>query len=320
MSTSPPSTEIFVGIDVSKTRLDLYNSLNEESWSSTNNPAGVAEVVARLYLLRPTLIVFESTGGLEMNLLAELLKVQLPAARVHPGRAREFARSKGLLAKTDRIDARMLAQFAQAIRPQVTQLPSEKHQQLNALSCRRRQVVDIIVAEQNHLDSAHLSVRKLIEDHLDYLQTELTELERQIAELIEQTAEFFELERILRSAKGVGPILSAKLISALPELGKLNGKQIAALVGVAPYNDDSGFRRKRRRIKGGRADIRQVLYMATISAIRSNPSIKPFYQRLREKGKETKVAIVACMRKLLVMLNAMVRDRCPFKEPVSAAA
>jgi transposase len=319
MSTSSPSTDTFIGIDVSKARLDLYSSANDDSWSANNNQSGVAEVVARLHLLRPTLIVIESTGGLEMHLLTELLKAQLPAARVHPGRTREFARSKGLLAKTDKIDARLLAHFAQAIRPPVTQLPSETQQLLNALSCRRKQVLDIIVAEQNHLSSAHVSVRKSIEDLIVHLQQELEELERQIAQLIEQTPEFVELDKILRSAKGVGPVLSAKLLSALPELGKLSRKKIAALVGVAPYNDDSGYRRKKRRIKGGRADIRQVLYMATISAIRSNPSIKPFYEHLRKQGKPTKVAIVACMRKLLVILNAMARDRCPFRELLSAA-
>jgi len=257
-------------------------------------------------------IVIESTGGLEVPLMVELAAAELPFALVHPGRVRDFARSMGLLAKTDKLDARLLAQFGEAIRPPLTQLPSPEVQELNGLMVRRRQVLDLIVDEQNHLASTRLSLCPRIQVHLDWLQTELDDLDRAIEALIECIPAFKEKEAILRSAKGVGPVLSAKLLSGLPELGQLNRKKIAALVGVAPFNDDSGYRRGKRRIKGGRADIRQVLYMATVAAVRFNPAIRHFYQHLLSQGKLKMVAIVACMRKFLTILNAMIRDMRPF--------
>ena len=302
----------YVGVDVSKAQLDVAVGPVGAFWSAANDAIGIGRTVERLQELQPALIVIESTGGLEVPLMVELAAAELPFALVHPGRVRDFARSMGLLAKTDKLDARLLAQFGEAIRPPLTQLPGPEVQELNGLMVRRRQVLDLIVDEQNHLASTRLSLRPRIQVHLDWLQTELDDLDRAIEALIECIPAFKEKEAILRSAKGVGPVLSAKLLSGLPELGQLNRKQIAALVGVAPFNNDSGYRRGKRRIKGGRADIRQVLYMATVAAVRFNPAIRHFYQHLLSQGKLKMVAIVACMRKFLTILNAMIRDMRPF--------
>jgi transposase len=305
----------YVGVDVSKAQLDVAVGQAGAFWSAGNDAMGIARTVERLQALQPALIVIESTGGLEVPLMVELASAQLPFALVHPGRVRDFARSLGLLAKTDKLDAHLLAHFGEAIRPPVTQLPSQEVQQLNGLMVRRRQVLDLIVDEQNHLASTQLALRPRIQEHLDWLRDELHALDRAIDTLIKCIPAFKEKKAILRSAKGVGPVLSAKLLSGLPELGQLNRKKIAALVGVAPFNDDSGYRRGKRRIKGGRADIRQVLYMATVAATRFNPAIRSFYQHLLSQGKLKMVAIVACMRKFLTILNAMIRDMRPFAYP-----
>jgi transposase len=305
----------FVGIDIGKARLDVAIGKSGEEWAADNDPTGIQKTVARLTQLRPTLIVIESTGGLEVPLMLELSKAGLPFALVHPGRVRNFARSLGLLAKTDKLDARLLAHFAEAIRPPVTSLPSEAEQRLNALVVRRKQLLDILVAEKNHLLSTPLSQRDSVEEHLAWLEDKLAQLDQEIDDQIEHNLEFQQKAAVLRSAKGVGPVLSAKLLSGLPELGKLDRKEIAALVGVAPFNDDSGRRKGKRRIKGGRADVRAVLYMATVAAVRFNSVIKQFYDRLLSHGKLRKVALVACMRKFLTILNAMVRDMRPFGYP-----
>lgn len=308
MNNSSP----YVGIDISKAQLDVAIGQDGAEWSAGNNEVGIGRTVEHLQKIQPVLIVIESTGGLEIPLIVELAAAQLPVALVHPGRVRDFARSLGRLAKTDKLDAHLLAHFGEAIKPPVTHLPSQEVQELNALMVRRRQVSDLIVDEQNHLASTRLSLRSRIEEHLDWLQDELDKLDREIEEQIQRIPEFQKKEAILRSAKGVGPVLSAKLLSGLPELGQLNRKKIAALVGVAPFNDDSGRRRGKRRIKGGRADVRKVLYMATVAASRFNPVIRPFYQHLLIQGKLKKVALVACMRKFLTILNAMIRDMRPF--------
>jgi len=310
MNSSSPS--MYVGIDVSKAQLDVAVGQDGAEWNAGNDGQGIAGTVERLRKLQPVLIVVESTGGLELPLVVELSAAQLPVALVHPGRVRDFARSLGQLAKTDQLDARLLARFGEGVKPSVTKLPSQEVQELNALMLRRRQVLDLIVDEQNHLASTRLSLRPRVEEHLDWLREEQENLDQEIEALIQRIPAFQEKQAILKSAKGVGPVLSAKLISALPELGQLNRKKVAALVGVAPFNDDSGRRRGKRRIKGGRADVRQVLYMATVAAVRSNPVIRPFYQRLVSQGKLKKVAIVACMRKFLTILNAMLRDMRPF--------
>ncbi len=306
------SHSLYVGIDVSKAQLDVAVGQDGADWSASHDPVGIGRTVLRLQELQPACIVVESTGGLEVPLIVELSAAQLPVALVHPGRVRDFARSLGQLAKTDKLDAHLLAHFGEAIQPLLTQLPSQAVQELNGLMLRRRQVLDLITAEQNHLASMRLSLRQRIEEHLDWLGEELSNLDRAIEALVQHIPEFQAKRTVLRTAKGVGPVLTAKLLSGLPELGQMNRKKIAALVGVAPFNDDSGRRRGKRKIKGGRADIRKVLYMATIAAVRFNPAIRPFYQHLLNQGKLKKVAIVACMRKFLTILNAMIRDMRPF--------
>lgn len=305
-------SKVYVGIDVSKSQLDVAIGKDGEYWQAGNDRIGIQRTIARLKIIQPTLIVVESTGGLETALITELFAAGLPFALVHPGRVRDFARSIGLLAKTDKLDARLLAHFGEAIKPPVTRLPGEAEQYLNALMLRRRQLLDMLVDENNHLASTRLSLRPKVEAHIAWLQAELADLDQQIEDQIQQIPHFREKETILRSAKGVGPVLCAKLLSGLPELGQLNRKKIAALVGVAPFNDDSGRKRGKRRIQGGREDVRHVLYMATLAAARSNPVIKPFYQHLLKQGKLKKVALVACMRKFLTILNAMIRDMRPF--------
>lgn len=308
------NTEHFVGIDVSKRTLDVsIGHEGTEQWTARNDDKGIRRIVECMQALDPTLIVVESTGGLEMALVVELYAVGLPISIVHPGRVREFAKSIGLLAKTDKIDARVLARYAEAAKPEPTQLPTEAEQLLSALMTRRRQVIDMLTAEKNRLSSARSSVQERIEVHILWLKEELTALNREIDDFIQQTPEFKDKHDLMIDVKGVGPVTCAILLSDLPELGRLNRKKIAALVGVAPFNNDSGPRRRKRRIKGGRAHVRKVLYMATIASLRSNPVIQEFYKRLVDRGKEKKVAIVACMRKLLTILNAMIRDMQPWR-------
>lgn len=303
---------VYVGIDVSKCQLDVAIGKDGQCWQAANDQVGIQLTIQRLSVFQPAGIIIESTGGLETALITELFTAGLPFSLVHPGRVRDFARSIGLLAKTDKLDSHLLAHFGEAIKPPASQLPGEAEQFLNALLVRRRQLLDILVDEKNHLTSTRLALRPMIETHIAWLEAELADLNRQIDDQIRKVPHFQEKEAILRSAKGVGPVLCAKLLSALPELGLLDRKKIAALVGVAPFNNDSGRRRGKRRIKGGRADVRHVLYMAAVTAARSNPVIKSFYQRLLNHGKLKKVALVACMRKFLTILNAMIRDMRPF--------
>jgi transposase len=310
---SNPSEERFVGIDVSKTQLDIAVGQTGETWSAGNTDEGIAKTVERLKQLGTRLVVVESTGGLERKLLREMHLAGVAFALVNPHRVREFAKSLGLLAKTDKIDARLLARFAEAIRPAPTCLPSQEEQLLSALIARRSQLIDFRTAELNRLVSAHTSVQASIELLLNQLGEQISQLDRQVEQLISQNDDFTDKDEILRSTPGIGPVSSAILIADLPELGRLDRKKIAALVGVAPFNDDSGYRRGKRRTKGGRAAIRKVLYMATISASRYNPKIKSFYEQLLKRGKLKKVALVACMRKLLTILNAMLRSRTPWR-------
>jgi len=305
----------YVGIDVSKARLDIFVSGVKQSWSSGNDEDNIQRLIEKLKPLSPALIVIESTGGLERGALVALYAAGLPVALVNPGRVREFAKSTGLLAKTDQLDAQLLARFGEVIKPSKTQLPSEEEMALSDLMSRRRQVIDMLTAEKNRLGTVRITARTRIEKHITWLADELKEIDGEIDTFIQQSSSFKAKEEILRSAPGVGPVTTAIMLSDLPELGSLDRKEVASLVGVAPFNNDSGGRRGRRRIKGGRETVRHVLYMASISAIRCNPTIKPFYEHLVKCGKEKKVAIVACMRKLLTILNAMVRDRKPFASP-----
>ena len=298
----------YVGIDASKASLEVGVRPTGESWSAANTPEGIARVIQRLVSLHPTLIVVESTGGLERPLLGELCFAHLAVALVNPGRVRDFAKSTGELAKTDKLDAGVLAHFAEAVKPAVVALPSEQEQLLSALMTRRRQLVEMLTAEKNHLLSTPSKARRWVERNITSLQQQLDELNREIDEFIQHDPAFRDKEQILRSAPGVGPITAAILLSDLPELGKLDRKKIAALVGVAPFNRDSGPRSGKRQVKGGRGAVRAVLYMATVCAVRFNPVLKAFYSRLLDHGKLKKVALVACMRKLLTFLNAMIRD------------
>jgi transposase len=306
------STSLSVGIDVSKEWLDVAVGAQEQPWRVANSAEGIADLVVRLQPLGPELIVLESTGGLEGMVLAELHAAGLPVARVNPGRVREFAKATGRLAKTDRLDARTLAQYAQAIHPDPVHLPSEDEQYLAALVSRRRQLLDMRVAEKNRLPTTPKRLQARVRKHLDWLKAEIHALEQEIDEFIRRTPLWREKDELLKSVPGIGEITACTLLAELPELGQLNRKQIAALVDVAPFNRDSGRFQGKRQIRGGRSSVRTPLYMATLAATRFNPVIHSFYHHLLAQGKEKKVALVACMRKLLTILNAILRHRQPW--------
>jgi transposase len=308
----------FIGIDVSKQRLDIGVGAAGEFWQAGNDAAGIESILQRLPGLQPALVVVESTGGLEWPLVSELAARRVPVALVNPGRVREFAKSLGLLAKTDKLDAHLLARFGEAAQLTPTVLPDEAVQKLSCLMARRRQLLEMLIMEKNHLLSTRLRLRSQVQEHITWLQEQIDQLTEQIQQDLQDTPGFRDKDHLLRSAKGVGPITSMILLSDLPELGQLDRKKIAALVGVAPFNDDSGYRRGQRRIKGGRASVRQVLYMAAVAAARFNPTIRVFYQRLLASGKKKKVVLVACMHKLLTILNAMIRDMQPWRDPITS--
>jgi transposase len=307
-----PQPQCFVGIDVSNDQLEVHVRPTSDAMTSAYDEAGLSELVARLNELRPTLIVLEGTGGLESRLVAVLGARGLPVVVVNPRQVRDFARATGELAKTDRIDATVLSLFAERIRPPVRPLPDEAARDFEAILTRRRQLVDMLSAERNRLTRARASVRKQIQKHIQWLERQLTDIDRDLDKTIAASPLWQARENLLRSTPGVGSVLSRTLIGFLPELGVLNRKQIAKLVGVAPLADDSGKRRGQRHIWGGRTEVRAVLYMATLVATRHNPVIRSHYQRLLANGKARKLALTACMRKLLVILNAMVRSNQPW--------
>jgi transposase len=304
----------FVGVDVSKGGLDVAVRPSGESTSFSNDELGIKPLVNRLAEIQPTLIVLEATGGIERQLVGALVSAELPVVVVNPRQVRDFAKASGQLAKTDAIDAMVLARFAEAIRPTVRPLPDESLLELRALIARRRQLTEMIVAESNRLTAASKSVRKRINTHIRWLEAELGRADKDLDQSIRQTPIWKENEDLLRSAPGIGPVISRTLVAELPELGQLNRKQIAALVGIAPFNRDSGTLRGRRTIWGGRATVRGALYMAALVASRRNAVIRDFYKRLRNAGKPPKVALVACMRKLLTILNAMIKHRTRWSE------
>jgi len=259
------------------------------------------------------LIVLEPTGGFEMLVVAELTQAGLPAVVVNAKRIRDFARAIGRLAKTDKLDAKVLAHFAAAVRPPLRTLRNEEEEQLTALLTRRRQVLDMLTVEKNRLGTVRAKMRADLEAHIQWLSNSLKDLDKQMKEFVQGTPIWKEKDTLLQSVPGVGPVTSATLLGMLPELGKLNRQQIAALVGVAPVNKDSGKKQGKRKVYGGRADVRSILYMATLSAKKFNPIIRKFYERLIQHGKEKKVALTACMRKLLVILNAIRHSQRPWQ-------
>ena len=300
---------IFVGIDVSKAQLDVAVHGQASGWQNDNTEAGITELVNRLNSLQPTLIVLEATGGFERLLVAELAAAKLPVVVTNPRQVRNFARSTGKLAKTDKLDAQMLAHFAVALRPEPRPLPSEQEEQLTALLTRRRQIVDMLTVEKNRVHTVRATMRANIEEHLAWLNEKLAKLDADIDQFVQGSALWQAKATLLKSVPGIGRVTASTLLAMLPELGALNRQEIAALVGVAPVNKDSGRKQGKRRIFGGRAAVRSVLYMAALSAKKHNPTIKKFYEHLLERGKEKKVALIACMRKLLVILNAMLRTK-----------
>lgn len=309
-------TPIFIGVDVSKARLDIAVRPSGESESVTNDKAGIEALVKRLEKLQPALIVLEATGGVERQLTRALAGAQLPVVVINPRQVRDFAKATGQLAKTDRIDALVLARFGEAVRPALRPLPDEVTVELRSLIARRRQITEMIVAERNRLSAASKSVRKRIDAHIRWLEAELGRADNDLDQSIRQSPIWQENQDLLRTVPGIGPVISRTLLAELPELGELNRKQIAALVGIAPLNRDSGTLRGRRAIWGGRASVRAVLYMAALVASRRNAVIRAFYKRLRDGGKAPKVALVACMRKLLTILNAMIKHKSRWSENI----
>ena len=305
--------EIFVGIDVSKAWLDIAEHEGPEAFRESNNEAGIADLVKRLRKWKPALVVLEPTGGFEMLVVAELSRAGLPVVVVNAKRVRDFAKATGRLAKTDKLDAKVLAHFAAAVRPAVQTMKSAEEEQLTALLTRRRQVLEMLTVEKNRLVTVRAKMRIDLELHIQWLSNNLKELDKEIEDFVKGSPAWKEKDALLQSVPGVGPVTSATMLGMLPELGQLNRQQIAALVGVAPLNKDSGKKQGRRRVYGGRADVRNVLYMAALAASKFNPVIRNFYERLIQQGKEKKVALTACMRKLLVILNAMMHSNQPWR-------
>lgn len=313
------SNNRFVGIDVSRASLDGFVRPSGETWTAPNTPEGHALLATKLAELEPTLVVLEATGGVQRPVVRALGQAGVPVAVVNPRQVRDFARAVGRLAKTDILDAEILAWFGEAVRPDPQPTPDETMQHLADLVSRRRQLVEMAAAEKNRLGTATPEIRPGIERHLRWLEGEIEKLDQEIAQLERADPRWREREALLRSVPGVGPVLSATLLGCLPELGELNRKKIAALVGVAPFSRDSGARSGKRSVWGGRGNVRAVLYMGALTAVRCNPVLRAFYHRLLATGKPTKVALVACMRKLLVILNAMVKNNTPWNPELAVA-
>ncbi len=308
---------IFVGIDVSKAQLDVAIRPIAQALSVTNDKAGIKTLVKHLEKLQPSLVVLESTGGLERQVMTALIGAEIAVTMVNPRQIRDFAKSTGQLAKTDRIDAAVLAHYAEAIRPKPRPLPDELTLELRERITRRRQIIDMIVAEKNHLATACKAIKKRITAHIAFLEQELDDADRDLDRFIQKNPVWKDNQEILCSTPSIGPVSSRTLLAELPELGTLGRKQIAALVGVAPFPSDSGTLKGRRTIWGGRASVRSALYMATLVATRFNPIIRDFYKRLKAKGKASKVALVACMHKLLTILNSMIKNKTRWSQDFS---
>jgi len=306
----------FIGIDIDKENIDVAEHHSGQQWQFANTEEGIAQAVTCVEALSPVLVVMEATGGIEWPLAAALAVAGIPLAVVNPRQVRDFAKATGRLAKTDSIDARVLAHFACAVQPTPRPLPDIKTQELTAILTRRHQVIEMITAESNRLRSTRVkAVRERIQAHILWLKGDLANINAELGQTIRQSPVWREKDDLLKSVPAVGPVLSTTLLAHLPELGTLNRRQISALVGVAPFNRDSGTLRGKRTIWGGRATVRSALYMSTLVATRYNPVIRDFYQRLRAAGKAKKVALTACMRKLLIILNAILKHRTPWHYP-----
>jgi transposase len=309
------ASPLFVGIDVSGPFLDIAYHGSAETFRLPNAPEGFAELINRLLPLKPKLIVLEATGKLERAVLQALCQAGLPAVAVNSTWVREFARSAGQLAKTDRIDARVIARYGAVMKPKVRPLTDEQTQQLQALILRRTQLIEMLTAEQNRRKRAHKSALPSIDEFIQFITQRIKDADRDIDSFLHTNELWRKNEALLRSTPGVGKTTAATLIAFLPELGSLNNRQIASLVGLAPFNSDSGTHRGERHTKGGRHFVRRALYMACVAAQRANPYLKAFCDQLRARGKKTKVAFVAGMRKLLTQLNAMMRDGTAWNPP-----
>src|SRR5687768_14184805 len=292
------TSQIYIGIDVSKDSLDVAVLGKKPIVQFANTKKGIAKLVQHMKQLEPKLIVVEATGGYEETLVLALFEAGLPVALVSPQRVRQYAKAKGLLAKTDKLDAKTLADYGKTIQPRLFVGKSEERKRLSALVGRRKQLNDMLQAEKNRLRTSSVDMKNSLKRVIAYLKTEMKELEKEIRQFMKTHDEFGQYEKLLRSAKSIGPVTAATLLADLPELGTLDRKQIAALVGVAPMNKDSGKKRGYRKTQGGRPAVRRALYMATLTGIRYNPVLKPQYNELVKRGKEKKVAITACMRKM----------------------
>jgi transposase len=313
MSTTT-TVERYAGVDVSKARLDVAVRPTGERYSLANEPEGIDALVGRLEEAGPELVVLEATGGFERPAAAALAASGIAVAVVNPRQARDFAKATGTLAKTDKIDAYVLARFAEALKPEPRTLPGEEALLLGEILGRRRQLIGMLVAENNRLSAiVSAPVKRRIRAHMRWLEKELSRTDLELEEILEASPVWRENEALLRSVPGVGPTLARTLLAELPELGTITHKRLSALVGVAPFNRDSGRIRGKREVWGGRARVRTALYMSAMVASKHNPLIREFYERLVEAGKPKKVALVACMRKLLAILNAMMRDRRPWR-------
>jgi transposase len=308
------------GVAARRTRSVAQRRTTGEGWQVVNDAIAFGRLVERVGKLKPSLIVLEATGGIHLPVVAALAAAKLPVVAINPRQVRDFAKATGKLAKTDRIDAQVLAHFAEAIRPEVRPLPDAATQELAFLVARRRQLMEMRVAEQNRSRGAPARIRSQIREHIEWLNRQIDELDRDIGQRVRSSTAWRERDDLLRSTLGVGPVLSATLLADLPELGTVSHKQIAALAGLAPLNQDSGKKRGKRVIWGGRASVRGALYMATLVATRRNPVIRTFYKRLMATHKPKKLALTACMHKLLSILNAMVRRQARWSAPALADA
>lgn len=307
------SESCFIGVDVSKASLDVATYPSNETWQVSNDAPGIDELVSQLSDRSVQLIVLEATGGLETPLAGALANRQLPIVIINPRQVRDFAKATGQLAKTDRLDAMVLARFADAIRPELRPLKTVQEQYLSALLTRRRQLIGMVLAERHRLSSAPSGIVKDIRKHIVWLEKRIKEADGDMDKFVKASPLWRAKDELLQSVPCVGPVLATSVLARLPELGQLNRRQIAHLVGVAPLNHDSGQHRGKRRVWGGRAELRSVLHMAALVGVRHNPVLKEFYERLCDAGKPKQVALTACMRKLLTILNVMVKTNTHWK-------